>query len=185
MNVFFGQGIPKLWSFLEHLCRRPTMNIVSLAVATPATCIAAYSPRLWPITISGLTPREAQYLAKAISVQTRASWVTTGECAWSLGCDPSRAGMKDGKPKPRARESRCWMCSRNVHTSLYNSKLIDLYEAPCPVKAKAIGGGPEFPIGLIKFIFSKRPLGFSLDFYYPTTSSCKCVGIWVLPIFSK
>ena len=60
--------------------RWPTRYKVSASDRTPAVCSAAYSPRLWPMTIAGSTPADRQKAVRAISKVTTASCV----CAASL-----------------------------------------------------------------------------------------------------
>ncbi len=54
--------------------RSTTIRKASSSVVAPATCAAAYSPRLWPSTAAGSTPHERQSAASAISVATSAGW---------------------------------------------------------------------------------------------------------------
>ena len=54
--------------------RSTTMCKASRRLSTPATCAAAYSPRLWPSTAMGVMPHDRHNAASAISTATNAGW---------------------------------------------------------------------------------------------------------------
>ena len=58
--------------------------------STPAATAAAYSPREWPATTFGASPRSAKTRSKATSVASTAGWVTV-VCMSAMAAAPAGA----------------------------------------------------------------------------------------------
>ena len=111
----------------------------------PAATRAPYSPREWPITISGSTPYDAKRRDRAVSTVSTAGWVTavcfspSSAAATASGSSLSTKILADrGIPRRGAMtRSASWNVSSTTGSAARSSFSMPTYWDPCPVKRKA------------------------------------------------
>ena len=68
--------------------------------SAPADAAAVYSPRLWPATKSGTSPRARATSSTASEIANSAGWATSVRVSYSIG--PSRHSFRSSSPDASA-----------------------------------------------------------------------------------
>ena len=131
--------------------RALTASSASRKPRAPQATRAPYSPRLWPITISGVTPYAASNRVSARSAARTAGWVIA--VCRSASSAPATAASSRGSTKmislsglPRRgfiTSSASRKVSATIGSTSRSSRSMLTYCEPCPVYRNAVfGAGP-------------------------------------------
>ncbi len=166
---------PPAGSACISLARAATSVQASAREKTPATWAAAISPTEWPVTTSGLTPRESSRRVSATSKAKRAGWVISVSSSTPAGSVniASRSGYGN-RASSRAQISSS--ASANTGKAPARSRPMPSRWLPCPVNSRA--SLPPWPPPVttpgaaVRSASARRPASSSSRSVPTTTARC-------------
>ncbi len=116
--------------------RCQTTRMASGRFSAPATCKAATSPTLWPITALGSTPQDFQSAASATCSANSAGCATSVSLRRETTSSAPSCSSSDQPDSGRSSASHCSITSRNTGSSASSSRPMANHCGPCPLNTK-------------------------------------------------